>query len=402
MKAAWFLAAAALVSAQAGAQVSGFVQLRATQRTGSVSGCSISGCSAMVQEALAEVLFERRLGAHSALAVRADAVKEAISHEQALALREGTIAWQPAANVDLKAGRQIITWGVSDYLVVNDIFPRNYDVFFTGGSFDRMKEPVDAIHLTWHGATDLEFVVSKSKADRMPSPTRFLATGPAAQAVPADDAGDPDLDLALKAAARAGNWDLAAYAASFRSRELREFVDATGLRSDRPRIAHLGISATGNAASGVVWMEAALRHAQADRGNVVDRYFLGSSAKFIAGYSRDLAEDLTATAQVQLEAPLARSRYVGSLAPGVRPVPRFDPLLHLRVQGRWVNQTVGAGVQLFAGAEGDTHVNPFVSWSPADGWTLEAGANLFNGRPDTRFGVLRHDSNVYASARWSW
>jgi hypothetical protein len=402
MKAAVVLAAAAVFCAQAGAEVSGFVQLRQVQRVGSVEGCSLAGCTAMVEEGSAELLFERRLSAGSALSIRAQAVHDGISRDHKASLREAAWAWQPLANVDIKVGRQIMTWGVSEYLYVNDIFPKNYDAFFTGSSFDRIKEPVAAAHVAWQGPADFEFVVSRSKADRMPSFSRFLAVAPAANAVEADEPRGSKVDIAFKASGSVAGWDLAAYVASLRSRELRDFADGAGLRFDQPRVRHLGMSVTGNAASGVVWVEAALRHVYGDRQNVVDRHFPGSSAKFIFGYSRVIAQDVTASAQLQLESALDRGQYLRSLAAGVRPVAAFSPILHLRAVGRWVNQTVGAGAQLFASAEGDTHFNPFVSWSPVDGWTLEAGANLFGGRPDTRFGALRRDSNFYTAARFSY
>jgi hypothetical protein len=402
MKTAFLAAALAVVSAHANAEVSGFVQLRAAERVGSLAGCSFIGCRTMVEEASAELLFEHRLSAQSALSIRVEALDDGVPRGRKVGLREATIAWQPVTDVDLKIGRQVITWGVSDYLYVNDIFPKNYDSFFTGGSFDRLKEPVDAAHLTLHGRADLEFVVSRAKADRMPSSSRFMAAGLAASAAPDSEAHGSKADVAIKASASTGGWDLAAYAASLRSREVRYFLGETGLHFDRPGLRHLGASVTGNAGSGVVWMEAALRHVDTNRERVVDRHFVGSSAKLILGYSRQIADDLTASAQVQFESALARSQYLRSLATGVRPLRDFSPVLHLRVAGHWANQTLGAGAQLFAGAEGDTHFNPFINWSPADGWRLEAGANVFAGRPDTRFGALRRDSNFYTAARYSY
>lgn len=406
MKAAVFVAGAVLLSVQAAAiaaaDVSGFVQLRAAHRVKPLPDCRLNGCDSMVEEGLAELLLERSWGPGWSLSLRPQAHREVISDDAALALREGTIAWQPGASVDVKIGRQIITWGVSDYLFANDLFPRNYDAFFTGGSFDRMKEPVDAMHLSWRGHADLELVLSRSKLDRMPSPSRFAATGGASSAVASGAAPGSGLDAAVKAATKWGNWDLALYAARLRSRELRYYLDTVTLRSDIPRVAHLGVSATGNAASGVAWLEAALRQVKDGPEAVADRQFLGSSGKLILGYSRDIADGVTASAQVQLESPLSRGRYLRSLASGVRPVATFNSILHLRITARGMNQTLGSGAQLFMGAEGDSHFNPFMNWSPVDGWTLETGANLFSGRSDTRFGTLKRDSNVYLAMRRSY
>lgn len=396
-------AAAGSLPAPAQADLTGFVQLRQVPRTHSLSACGdIEGCRSMAQEALGELLYERRFGDRFSAAARVEAHHDNATGEGRVLLREGFIDWAPSSSMTVKLGRQVLTWGVSDYLYVNDVFPKNYDAFFTGGGFDRMKEPVDAGRLAVHASKlDLELVVSRSKADRMPRADRFSAMAMTSAASPADDADDR-ADVAMKASSHVGGWDMAGYAASFRSREQRYFVDPAGLGADRPRTQHLGVSGTGNFAGGLLWAEAALRKTRTERANVVSRHFVGSAAKLIAGYSREVGEDRSASIQLQVEAPTSRERYVNSLAPGVRPLKRVTSTLHVRFHGRWMNQTLGAGAQLFAGSEGDTHFNPFVSWSPADGWTLEGGANLFDGKPDTRYGAFKDDSNVYVLGRYSF
>lgn len=394
--------AATLLAGSAQAELSGFVQLRQAQRLADVDCSQLDGCHAMVQEALAEVLFEQRMSDRLSAALRVEGWHDQGLRSGRAAVREGFVDWSPTGDLNLKLGRQVLTWGVSDYLYVNDIFPKNYDSFFTGGGFDRMKVPVDAARLAWHtGVADVETVVSRSKADRSPDPQRFTAMAMSRSAVEEDDA-DHQADVAVKLSSHAGGWDWAAYAASLRSREARYFMDASGLRLDRPRLQHVGFSLTGNTAGGLAWIEGALRHVDDERSMSVSRHFLGSSMKLIGGYSREIGADLTASAQLQLEAATSRDRYLASLAPGVRATKAVNTIVHLRLHGRWNNQTLGAGAQLFVGNEGDTHFNPFASWSPADGWTIEGGANLFNGKPDTRYGVLKDDSNVYVLGRYSF
>lgn len=394
--------AALALNAGAAAQVAGFVQLRQAQRTQSLDGCRLAACSTMVQEAMGELLLEQRFGHRLSGALRVEAVHDNALSDTRARVREGLLNWSPNGQLNVKLGRQVLTWGVSDYLYVNDIFPKNYDAFFTGGGFDRMKEPVDALHAARHiGGMDLEVVASRSKADRMPHPERFATMAMSAAAIESDGA-DERADAAIRLSANAGGWDVAGYAASFRSRERRYFVDGGGVRFDRPRLQHLGFSVTGNALGGLVWIEGAVRRAVQDRDNVVSRHFLGSSGKVIGGYSQQIGADLTASAQLQLEAATSRTRYRASLAPGVRPLKSIASTMHLRLHGRWKNQTVGGGAQVFVGSEGDTHFNPFVSWSPADGWTVEGGVNLFEGDPDTRYGAFKDDSNVYVLGRFSF
>jgi hypothetical protein len=403
------LLAMAAASLQVQAEPTGFVQLRQVQRSGHAESCvGVEGCRAMAQEALAELLFERPLSANPAGslrpggALRLEALADGAIRSQSARLREAYAEVALGGDSSVRLGRQVLSWGVSDYLFANDLFPKNYDAFFTGAGFDRLKQPVDALRLS--GATagiELEAVVAKSRADQPPDARRFTAMGGTRAATEARS-GDSSPDVLLKAATRLGSWDAAAYAGRFRTREPRYFADGAGLQFDRPWARHLGISATGNAWGGVLWAEAAVRQVEQRRPSVVSRNWLGSGAKAIVGYSRQLAPDVQLTTQWQAEAPSSPARDRASLAPGVRPVRRATSTLHLRLQGRWSNQTLSAGMQAFVGCERDSHLNPFASWSPADGWVVEGGLNLFSGRPDTRYGALEGDSNAYISARFSF
>ena len=397
------LAAATASACASAAGLTGFVQTRQVERGHSLPVCGeIAGCSAMAQEVLGELLYERRFGERVSATARVEAYHDGAISEGAVKLREGFTDWSPTSVLNLKLGRQVLTWGVSDYLYVNDVFPKNYDAFFTGAGFDRMKEPVDAARLAVHATTaDFEAVLSRSKGDKMPNADRFVGMAMAKPAV-ADDGANHGADVALKASTHASGWDVAAYGALFESREERLYMGSSGLRSDRPRTRHLGLSMAGNFAGGLVWSEGAIRNTHGNQTSVVNRQFLPSAYKLIGGYSREVGQEITASAQLQLEGPGSRSRYLDSLAPGVRPLKSVISTLHLRVQSRWINQTLGAGAQLFVSNEGDSHLNPYVSWSPADGWTFEGGANVFNGRPDTRYGAFKDDSNVYVLGRFSF
>lgn len=408
-------------SAMAAPQASGFLQLRLTQRLHSLEPCTVPACSQMVQQVLGELLLEPHLNQNANATLRVEAKTDQASGESRLSVREAYLDWgnNAAASLNLRLGRQILTWGVSDYLYVNDIFPKNYDTFFTGAGLDRIKQPVDALRLTTRvamkanatadgvasepsspGGLDLELVLARAQADQAPQPNRFVAASGSRLA--GASAHSSQADVALKLSTRLGSWDVAGYLADFQAREQRFAIDAAGLQVDQPRTRHLGMSITGNAAAGLIWLELALRQSDQDQAALVSRYYLAHAGKLIAGYSREVAQDTTASAQLQLEANLDYSHYLARLAPGIRPVSRLNAVLHLRLSSRWANQTVGGGVQLFIDGEGDTHINPFGSWSPADGWTIEGGANLFAGKPDTRFGVLKDDSNLYLLGRYSF
>lgn len=384
------------------AELTGFVQLRQSERTGSVpASAQVEARGTMVQQLEAELLYEHRLDNLTAAGRLVTGYDSAISSELST-IREAYVDWAASSMWNFRAGRQVMTWGVSDYLYVNDIFPKNFDAFFSGAVFDRLKEPVDALRALTYVAdsTELEVVISRSRSDRTPGAARFTGAHVMLGSVEQRDSDSPD--IAARASRHVSGWDLAGYVASFRSREARHYLTPGGLAHDYPRLDHLGVSASSNFASGVLWVEAAVRKGSERQERVVSRYYLGSSARSIVGYSREVGPDFTATVQLQLEAPLNRDRYRGNLAAGVRSVSTVAGMLYLRLDRRWANQTRQLGVQAFLGDEGDSHVNPFMSWSPFDGLTLEAGGHLFSGQFDTRFGNVEHDSNIYALSRYSF
>ena len=394
----------AFAAAHAHAGVGGFVQLRDVERTRGRADCAaVEACRAMSREGLAELLVESRLHDRTSTTVRAEAWSDDGIGTSGARVREAFVETAFADAATLKLGRQVLSWGVSDYVFVNDLFPKNYDAFFTGAGFDRLKEPVDAARLAVSTAgVDVEAVMAKARSDTAPDARRFAALAGTRDALGVDDEGNGTPDAMVRVSGHVGTWDAAAYVGRLRSREVRFFVDGSRLQRERPLTSHAGFSVTGNAVGGVAWLEGAVRHVASTRAWVVSRYAVGSNVKAIAGYSRELASDVQVTAQWQIETATAYGRYVAALAPGIRPVHRTQSILHLRAQGRWRNQTVTAGMQAFVSDEGDAHVNPFAIWSPADGWTIEGGANLFSGKPDTRYGAFRGDSNAYLTARYSF
>jgi hypothetical protein len=59
-------------------------------------------------------------------------------------------------------------------------------------------------------------------------------------------------------------------------------------------------------------------------------------------------------------------------------------------------------MQAFVAFDGGRYLNPFASYSMADGWNWEVGANLFDGKATSRYGSMKRDSNLYTSLRYSF
>ncbi|MBL7221906.1 MAG: hypothetical protein ISS69_17490 [Phycisphaerae bacterium] len=73
--------------------------------------------------------------------------------------------------MDVKVGRQILTWGTGDLLFVNDLFPKDWRAFFIGRDLEYLKAPADAMKVSLFGdIANLDLVY-------MPrfNPSRFIS-----------------------------------------------------------------------------------------------------------------------------------------------------------------------------------------------------------------------------------
>jgi hypothetical protein len=389
--------------AHADGNVSGYVQEHLAFRTGSKSACAgVEGCSVMVNEQRVQLLGEWQPVQGLASTLRVDALHDGAAGGSTVLVREAYVDGAIAKQVEIRAGRQVITWGVADYLFVNDIFPKNYDAFFTGKPFDHMKEAVDAVKLNAvAGEMEIEVVAARPDQDGMPSQGRFISAAlpPGMLAAPA---GRHGTDFAARIAGRFGRWDTAAYAARYHSREPGLYmVPKAGLAWEMQPTRHFGVSATASAGNGVVLAEAAYIDTDLKSGNM-NRYTFGRQVKALAGYSADFGDDLNASLQYHLERSLDYSAYVNSLAPQAAPTSRERQTLYARGSKKLLHQTLGLGMQAFVAFDGGRYLNPFASYSMADGWNWEVGANLFDGKATSRYGSMKRDSNLYTSLRYSF
>jgi hypothetical protein len=397
------LVAAAMVghAAWADVNVSGFAEALYAGRTSHHDSCQgvVKACPEVANEQRLRVLVEGRQESMAAT-LRADLWNDLALSKTRGEINEAYVEAWTKANTSLRVGRQVVTWGTGEYLYVNDMFPKNYDRFFRGHPFDALKDAVDGVKASWSAQPgDLEVVVSRPRADQMPDGHRYVG----ASAMPMDDLPQnrSGADVAARLSTRLSNFDVAGYAGHYRDRTQSVTPSSTGMVREGAQVSHVGLSATGNLAAGVAWAEVAQLYVDLLDGNV-NRFATGSRFKVLLGYSRELASDVTFTAQLQAEHDTNHGDYIRSLQPGVHPLKRDRALAHARIQARLMNQTLGLGIQGFVTNEGDTHINPFVNYTPLDGLNVELGANVFNGRADTQYGALSDDSNVYLSARYSY
>ena len=72
---------------------------------------------------------------------RADGVLERFEYDT----REAFVFSRPTDFMDVKIGRQILTWGTGDLVFLNDLFPKDWQSFFIGRDAEYLKAPSDAV-----------------------------------------------------------------------------------------------------------------------------------------------------------------------------------------------------------------------------------------------------------------
>ncbi|MFP4184048.1 MAG: hypothetical protein ACLFRW_05660, partial [Halorhodospira sp.] len=155
------------------------------------------------------------------LRVKADAVADAVEEEARGELREARVSFPLGDRLDVRAGRQVLTWGTGDLLFINDLFPKDWQSFLTGRDAEYLKAPSDAVRGTWYGdAVTLDLVWTPMfEPDVYPDGDRLSYFNPqegqqTAQSVRAEDPEDfpDDSELAARLSTRLGSTELAGYA----------------------------------------------------------------------------------------------------------------------------------------------------------------------------------------------
>ena len=103
------------------------------------------------------------------LMVKGELIWDAVGGEVTGELREGYLDLKFPA-LDVRAGRQVITWGVGDLVFITDVFPKDWVAFISGLPLEYLKKGSDAVSATghWAGASLLVVLIPRFEADTLP------------------------------------------------------------------------------------------------------------------------------------------------------------------------------------------------------------------------------------------
>ncbi len=351
--------------------------------------------------------------ADSRLFFKADLIGDAVEERGDADLRELYIDLSPVPVLDIRAGRQVLTWGTGDLIFINDLFPKDFVSFFIGRSLEYLKLGSDAVKFSLYpGPFSLDLVaVPHFTPSEIPKEERLSFFNPFANRIAA-----PGESLVMrKPAATPENTELALRL--YRTFESYEgalygfrgfFKEPVGIDPGEgvlffPKLSAYGASLRGPFLQGIASFEFGYYDSREDRAGT-NPLVENSSLRYLLGYERELRTDFTVRAQYSLEQMRDYGAYKASLPPGTPDKKEYRHLLFLRLTRFLRYQTVELSlVGFYSPSDEDGMVNPQISCKITDRLSVASGANVFFGKKDfTQFGQLDKDDNLYLRLRASY
>ncbi len=342
---------------------------------------------------------------------RADAWADGVGDKGRYDTRELWLFARPLEYMDLKAGRQVLTWGTGDLVFLNDLFPKDWQSFFLGRDKEYLKAPSDAVKVSLFSApVNLDLVYTPCfDADRYVT-GEFLSYWDGQQGarvgkdriVAADkpDRWFGDEELALRLYRNIHNYELALYAYhGFWKRPAGQAADGKAVF---PALNVYGASARGKVGPGIGNLELAYYDSADDRSGT-DPLIDNAEMRYLAGYTQDLARDFNASVQYYVEHLLDYGAYRAALSGG-HARDRLRHVITLQLTRLALNQTLTLSLSsYYSPSDADFYLMPHIHYQVNDRLGVEVGANIFQGEAaHTFFAQFEKNTNVYAAVRYSF
>ena len=324
-------------------------------------------------------------------------------------LRSANLVFSPTHFMDLKTGRQILTWGTGDLLFINDLFPKDWNAFFIGRDEEYLKAPSDAVKASLFSSwANLDIIYTPEfDADRFIDGRRISFFSPQLGTIVGRNAiahtnRPKDGELALRLYRNISVYEVAAYFYSGHWKSPGGFDSASGLALF-PKLRVIGGSVRGPLGKGIGNVEVGYYDSHDDnKGN--NPFINNSEFRVLAGYEQEIAKNLTFGAQYYLEHILDHNNYLRTLPAGSQARDENRHLLTTRLT--FLTHSQNATWSLFtyySPSDQDYYLRPKVNYRIDDHWTTELGGNIFGGKKNhTFFGQFQNNSNIYISVRYGF
>ncbi len=339
--------------------------------------------------------------------LRADGVTNRIVYET----RELWMFSRPTDFMDVKVGRQVLTWGTGGLVFLNDLFPKDWRSFFMGRDAEYLKAPCNSAKVSFFTEfANLDLVYApkfepdryidgeyisfwSGLEDRLVGRNNILNTD-------TPDEWFEDDEVSARIYRNINNYELALYG------YWGNWKKPAGMNSADeatfPGLNVYGASIRGQLGPGIGNMEIAWYDSTDSRGgknSEVDN----SQIRYLVGYAQELWMDSNCEIQYYVEQMLDYDNYLDSHSPKY-PKDEFRHVITLQFTQQLFNQNLTFSFDsYYSPSDEDAYLRPGMQYKISDRTTIGIGANLFFGaEKQTFFGQFCNNSNVYSSLRYSF
>lgn len=311
--------------------------------------------------------------------------------------------------IDIKVGRQVLTWGTGDLVFLNDLFPKDWQSYFIGRDSEYLKAPSDSLKLSlFPEVVNIDFVYTPQfDADRYitgeyishwNSTTENISGRNAI--VYADEPDDwfEDDEFAMRVYKNIQNYEYAIYGYwGFWKTPVGKTL--SGIKTF-PDLNVYGASVRGGLGKGIGNVEIAYYDSANDR-NGSNVLVKNSEIKYLLGYTQDIAKDCNLSVQYYVEQMMDFDNYKSNLTRG-RQEDRFRHVMTVQATKLLMNQNLELSLPLYYSlSDKDAYLRPHLNYKYTDQISFELGANIFFGDDErTFFSQLEKNTNVYSVVRY--
>jgi len=343
------------------------------------------------------------------LKYKADAWADGITEKGEFDTREAWLFVRASEAVDIKIGRQILTWGTGDLVFLNDLFPKDWQSYFIGRDSEYLKAPSDAIKFSFFNSMVNIDLIYTPQCD----PDRYITgtylsfwdgnglVGRRSQlSAQRPDQWFKDDELALRLYKNIKNYELALY--GYHGFWKQPVGQSNSGDKYFPGLSVFGFSARGKVAHGIGNLEFAYYRSEEDPAGT-DALINNSELRYLLGYSQDLARDCNASLQYYVEQILDYDAYRNGLNRETGR-DRFRQVITLQLTRLLMNQNLELSLSTYlCVSDKDAYLKPRITYKWTDDITVETGASIFTGDERyTFFGQFADNTSVYAALRYSF
>ena len=346
------------------------------------------------------------------LFLKTDVFYDHIDRKADMELREG-YADYTSGKWDTRLGRQVITWGLGDLIFINDVFPKDYEAFFSGRPMEYMKKGIDGAKIgAYPEFASFEFIaIPIFEPNNYTDARKFYMFDPMPNVTNREEKDPPsnleNTEFALRAYRDVAGFDAAVYL--YRGFYRKPYMIPDNINSTTkityhyPKLSVYGASLQGRALDGVVSFETGHYDSRQDRSGT-DYTIPNSQTKFLIGYQKQLREDFTIGLQYYNEYMHDYSEYKKNQPSELPKDKKLYQLSTLRLTQLLFHQTLRLSFFAFySPSDRDYLLNPEIKYNFSDHvWAAIGGLIFGGGEKWSQFGQLAKNDNVYLQLRYEF